>query len=472
MDRRNVDLMSLLLTSKRCYAKTEEVLYRRVVVPHSRTFRKFLAQLEADKRRGAWVRRLDFSHLSPVSLFSTAGARAAAKNLTAESLLRCLELTPNLREFLCQDYLDTDLDERVVRKLFTGLPMLRAIDLCGCSSVQARNAFAALAVALESGSSDSFSDMSRGNGYLGIERLSLHKCSTIPSSAFEVLLPRLDRITHLELAGTHVTDTALWSIPRTARITHLNLAKCSKLTPRGVTDFLTHHPAVNQGSLVFLSLASSDASSFRLLDSDDVSRLLPVLPKTLVSLSLKGSSMNETHVPWLREHATHLEELALGRGLGVGAVNAIVAPPKTRQNNRPGTINEDAPHTLRYLDISDMDEESLNLSALFVDGLLVDNNTKPLEVIEVSDTVYKRISKARKALDHADWRQSELGNRTWLVRGRLPGASAASTQGRYTTENGQRPWKMGAQAWGMRKIPVAEAKVGGMYGSYMFGRKL
>lgn len=35
-----------------------------------------------------------------------------------------------------------------------------------------------------------------------------------------------------------------------------------------------------------------------------------------------------------------------------------------------------------------------------------------------------------------------------------------------------RPWMMGAGSWGMRKVPVAVADAGGMYGNYMFERKL
>jgi hypothetical protein len=37
-------------------------------------------------------------------------------------------------------------------------------------------------------------------------------------------------------------------------------------------------------------------------------------------------------------------------------------------------------------------------------------------------------------------------------------------------DDGRRTWKMGATFWGMRKVPVARAEVGGMYGLYMFKR--
>ncbi|CAK7222796.1 hypothetical protein SBRCBS47491_004985 [Sporothrix bragantina] len=463
IDRRNVDLMSLLVTSSPLYSKTQEALYRRVIVPHSRNFQKFFTQLEAHPARGEWVRRLDFSHFSPVSLFATASARAAAQNLTADTLLRCLNLTPKLQEFLVQDYIDGDVDERVLRQLLVGLPRLAAVDLCGCSSVQFRNAFTAIAASEETVWPEHF----------GIQRLSLHKCISLPSTVFDFLLPKLNRLTHLDLAGTRVTDDALMSIPKTARISHLNLAKCSLLTADGVINFLTNHSAVNQDTLVFLSLGC-DASTFQLLEAEDVSRLLPILPKTLKSLSLKGSKMNESHMPTLREHASRLEELSLGRGLSLNDVSALVLPIEPESTSSDEEKREAVPQELRYLDISDMDAESLSMTSLFIDGLLLGQKTWPLEVVEVSDPVFKRVAKSNNALHRMGWRQSEIGSRSWLVRGspRNNVKGLAAIRGTFAMENGQRPWKMGAQSWGMRKIPVAHAKVGGMYGSYMFGRKL
>ncbi|CAK7209496.1 hypothetical protein SCUCBS95973_000460 [Sporothrix curviconia] len=464
IDRRNVDLMSLLVTSPSLYTKTQEALYRRVIIPHSRNFQKFFTQLEAHPTRGEWVRRLDFSHFSPVSLFATASARAAAQNLTADTLLRCLNLTPKLQEFLVQDYIDVDVDERVLRKLLVGLPRLAAVDLCGCSSVQFRNAFTAIAA----------SEDTTWPEYFCIQRLSLHKCMTLPSTVFDFLLPKLNRLTHLDLAGTRVTNDALMSIPKTARISHLNLAKCSLLTADGVITFLSTHPAVNQDTLVFLSLGC-DSSTFQLLEAEDVSRLLPILPKTLKSLSLKGSKMDESHMPTLRDHASRLEELSLGRGLSLNDVSALVLPAEPPSSTTPDEEKREAvPQELRYLDISDMDAESLSLTSLFIDGLLLGQKTWPLEVVEVSDPVFKRVSKSNNALHRMGWRQSEIGSRSWLVRGSPKNnvKGLAAIRGTFAMENGQRPWKMGAQSWGMRKIPVAHAKVGGMYGSYMFGRKL
>ncbi|EFX04454.1 leucine rich repeat domain containing protein [Grosmannia clavigera kw1407] len=467
IDRRNVDLVSLNVTSRSIYGKTLEALYRRVTIPHSRIFQKFLAQIEAYPVRGTWVHRLDFSHLNPISLFSSVSKRYAARNLTSETLLRCLDLTPELHEFLAQDYIDSDLSEDVLRKVFTGLPKLKALDLCGSSSISFRNAFTSLvARPLPTGDWPE---------YLGIERLSLHKCTSLTPAVFDFLLPKLGNLTHLDVAGTGITDAALHSIPATACLTHLNLAKCSLLTADSVIEFLAHHPAVNhEHGLVFLSL-SFDASISEIFGESDVSRLLNIMPESLKSLSLKGSKMSQSHLPQLRILSRHLEELALGRGLTLGDVGALVVPPQSTSADIRGTSGDKAwvQPSLRYIDLTDMTAEIFDLSYLYLDSRLLDPVTAPLEVIEVSEDVFKRVSKSMGPLSRMGWRRSEIGARSWLVRGGVPsGSRPALAVGSFAMENGQRPWKMGAQSWGMRKLPVAHTKVGGMYGSYMFGRKL
>ncbi|RYC63208.1 hypothetical protein CHU98_g3005 [Xylaria longipes] len=291
---RNADLMAMLMTSRTLHSATLNALYRQITIPHSRIFRKFLAHLAQNPELGTIVRRLDFSHFNPTSLFTTASERATTRNLTHETLLRCLELTPYLREFLAQEYVDEDIDVHVLRKLFFGMERMQGLDFCACSSAGFKAAF-------ESILSDDWPQT------LPITRLSLHRCINLPSAIFETLLPRLTYLTHLDVAGTRITDAALMSIPHTARITHLNLAKCKLLSSAVVIDFLANHPAVK--NIVYLSVAAD----YELLDEDDVTRLLPILPSTLRSLSLKGSKMNSSHINLLRPLTKHLEELSMGR---------------------------------------------------------------------------------------------------------------------------------------------------------------
>ncbi|CAJ2510761.1 Uu.00g063860.m01.CDS01 [Anthostomella pinea] len=447
---RNVDLMSMLLASRTLHSATLNALYRNITIPHSRIFRKFLSHVSQNQELGTIVRRLDFSHFNPTTLFSTAAERATTRNLTPETLLQCLELTPYLKGFLAQEYIDDELDGNVLRKLFFGLERLRALDFCGCSSTVFKGAFLSIL-------------LSDWPDTLGLRRLSLHKNINLPPTVFETLLPRLGKLTHLDVAGTRMTDEALVSIPHTARITHLNLAKCNSLTAEVVIDFIENHPAVKD--LVYLSLAS-DARSHQLLDEDDVTRLLPILPSTLRSLSLKGSKMAASHIDMLRPLSKHLEELALGRRLKITEINRLFVPDEP--NSAEGDVSQDqlewVPHTLKYLDLSDYYAAELDLSALFARSTsIMKKYSAPLEIIEVVDDLYSRLSKSN-VVKQAGWTVRDSGSRAWLVR--------VPDDGDQARDSGLRSWKMGAAFWGMRKIPVAASEVGGMYGSYMFKRKL
>lgn len=353
------------------------------------------------------------------------------RNLTSETLLQCLELTPYLQEFLAQEYIDSDLNPDVLKKLFFDMPRLQAVDFCGCFSTAFRNSFTALAQRQDWPET------------LSLARVSFHKCLSLPASIFEMILPRLNKVTHLDLAGTRVTDKALESIPHTARLTHLNLAKCKELSSEVVVKFITSHPAAS--SLVVLSLAT-DPTSHLLLGKEDIEKLLPQLPTTLRSLSLKGSRMDPSHVPLLIPLTQHLEELAIGRGLELGDIHRLFFQDQ-----------QWLPHNLRYLDISDLNTIIGSASALLAPA------SAPLHVIELEERAYERAAKVRKNLERVGWTVKEFGSRYWLVRLNSDGS---------TRDNGGRWWKMGAESWGMRKIPVAEAEVGGMYGSFMFGRRL
>ncbi|TEA20134.1 F-box protein [Colletotrichum sidae] len=437
--RRNVDLMALLLTSRTLHAATLNTLYKHITIPHSRIFRKFLSNVTIYPSLGTIVRRMDFSHFNNATLFESASERKGTRNLTSETLVQSLELTPHLQEFLAMEHIDDDLGPEVLQKLFFGLPRLRALDFAGCTSPAFKTAFTSLV------------DM-QWPELLTVTRLSFHKCLTLPSSLFEKILPRLVNVTHLDLAQTKITDRALQSIPVTAKITHLNIAKCTLLTAHSVIEFLASHPAVKD--LVYLSVAT-DARSHQLFDVEDIGQLIPVLPKTLKSLSLKGSRMDDAHIGLLRPLTKHLEELAVGRNMDVNAAAKLLEPADPEQ--------EEEPHTIRYLDLSDLWGSELDLVELLSGrNTLLKPSSAPLEVVEVSEQSFKSLSR-NKTLERIGWSLKEIGSRCWMVR---------LQDHRSDSDRGYRWWKMGADNWGMRKIPVARAEVGGMYGSFMFGRKL
>ncbi|KAK9798769.1 hypothetical protein SCARD494_02647 [Seiridium cardinale] len=446
LSARNVDLMSLLVTSKTLHTATLNALYRNITIPHSRIFRKFLNHISQNEELGTVVRRLDFSHFNPQTLFLTASERATTQNLTPQTLLRCLELTPYLREFLAQEYVDDEISEDVLRKVFFGLERLHAADFTGCSSPSFKDAMSSML-------------SSEWPQSLSIARLSLHKCINLPTEVFSAFLPRLVNLTHLDVAGTRITDDALQSIPSTARLSHLNLAKCKQLTAGGVLEFITNHPAAKE--LVFLSLAA-DATSHQLLESDDVTALLPVLPATLRSLSLKGSKMEAAHIDMLRPLTKHLEEFSLGRRLKINDIERLFRPD---ENDDDFSMEVDwVPHTLKYIDLSDYTTTELDLNSLLNRrSSILEKYSVPLEVVEIADDVYKRLAKS-PSVEKSGWTVTDFGNRAWLVRKHSPEEGVR--------DSGLRSWKLGASFWGMRKIPMASQEVGGMYGSYMFKRKL
>lgn len=455
--------MSLLLTSRGIHSATLATLYAQITIPHSRIFRKFLSHITEYPSLGTIVRRLDFSHFNPTGAGLSKRERQETMNLIPETLLECLNLTPNLREFLAQEHIDDDLDTKVLEKLFCDLPKLKAIDLCACSSANFKHAFMEVLEA----------SPTLLPAALSITRFSLHECTILPSHAYDLLLPRLANLTHLDVAHTRITDAALHSLPSTARLTHLNLSKCSYLSGMAVVDFLTHHPSAS--TLIYLNL-SMDAKSHDMLTAENLTSLLPTLPSTLRSLNLKGSKMDNSHIPLLLPLTKHLEELGLGRHLQLRDVEQIFVPAPDTDTDAHLAAQLEAwvPHTLHYIDVSDLTVAELDLPTLFGSycPILQNSFSSPLEVLELSSEVNAKLLKSPAVLRRLGWCLKEAGRRYWLVRGHPnTGADATSLNSEeHNGDEGGRSWKWGANYWGMRKVPVARAEVGGMYGHYMFKR--
>ncbi|KAL8693058.1 MAG: hypothetical protein Q9224_003829, partial [Gallowayella concinna] len=202
---RNVDLINCLLTSRTVHVATINTLYSNITIPHSSIFFKFLTHVSEYPGLGTIVKRLDLSHFTSIGLGRSRQVNSEVQNMTSKTLLKCLELTPAIQEVLLQENLDDDIDENVLCKLFFGLSKLRAVDFCASSSKPFAESFTSAITTLID------SPMN-----LGIRRLSLHECFTLPSSVFEILLPRLPQLTHLDVSHTRITDNALASIPESA----------------------------------------------------------------------------------------------------------------------------------------------------------------------------------------------------------------------------------------------------------------
>lgn len=193
--------------------------------------------------------------------------------------------------------------------------------------------------------------------------------------------------------------------------------------------------------------------------------------------------MSSSHIPALLPLTKHLEELGLGRNLRLADIVGLFVPPPPAVDEREeaedkatgagASEDEDVdgdgeaewtPHSLRYIDVSDLSSASLDLGTLFGSTCpVLQRRARPLEVLELGEEVGKKVSASRAALRRVGWCVKEAGRRSWLVRIKGEGEEG-------DRDTGAREWKWGASYWGMRKVPVARADVGGMYGHYMFKR--
>ena len=170
--------------------------------------------------------------------------------------------------------------------------------------------------------------------------------------------------------------------------------------------------------------------------------------------------MEATHIPLLLPLTKHVEELGLGRHLELkDLIHLFVPDQEASLEDQLAWI----PHSLRYIDVSDLSASQLDLGTLFGSSCpILKSVTAPLEVLELSAEVNKKLERS-PTVRRAGWCLRELGRRYWLVRDRKEGEGGVK-------DSGERGWKMGACFWGMRKIPIARQEVGGMYGHYMFKR--
>jgi hypothetical protein len=445
--RPHTDLCSLSLVSRSLHEAALRVMYRHVSIPQSKSFTKFLRSLTEDESLGKFVKWLDFSHYSNVGFGRARSTSVRTPFLTPTTIKECLDRLPMLQAFLVHEHVDDELDINVLSKLFC-LPQMQALDFTACSSKSFTEAFTNVCTLMPG---RDHSMLTRGSFSHPLKRLSLHECTTLQEPVFEALLPRLTNLTHLDVAHTLINDKALMSIPSTAMITHLNLERCTRLTGGAVVRFLTSHPAPKD-TIVYLNLMA-DASRHRLLSEEDVSRLLPALPLTVRSLNIGGARINPIHVPALRQLATHVEELGLkGANLGLSAdIDRIF----TGEDGRSHAT------TIRYLDLSDI-KSVTQMSLSYHPTALTGAHTEPLEVIEVGSSVLDEIKRRTAKVKNPSWVVRELGRRGWYVR--QPKSTGPPA------DDGSRRWKMGARWWGMRKLPMVQQDVGGMYGYFMFKR--
>ncbi len=103
--------------------------------------------------------------------------------------------------------------------------------------------------------------------------------------------------------------------------------------------------------------------------------------------------MDKSHISLLLPLTKHLEELGLGRHLDLSSLTQLFVPDE----NLP--VEEQMawiPHSLRYIDVSDLSIEQLDLGTLFGSSCpILKGVAEPLEVVEVGTEVFKKVEKAQ-----------------------------------------------------------------------------
>lgn len=215
------------------------LIYRYLNFTSAKSFHKLLSALrEADPGLKRLVEVADFQELTSIGLGRTGEMNKMIKNLTNETLWEFLLLTKgNLREFLASEHMQEDIDERIIYFLLSPGTVLSVVDFCGCSGSLFTKHFDA---AVERMASHPYSTEN-----FQITCLGLNDCTDIPTLTLSKLLNLLPELQKLDLTHTAIDDNTLINdVPHWKNLTHLSFGECLQLTPRGVLEFFSYHPAV------------------------------------------------------------------------------------------------------------------------------------------------------------------------------------------------------------------------------------
>ncbi|KAL1407663.1 hypothetical protein Q8F55_007096 [Vanrija albida] len=115
--------------------------------------------------------------------------------------------------------------------------------------------------------------------FSALRRLSLRTCTTLSPPFIQNLISVMPNLTHLDLSATRVTDSLLQHLidncPRGLRLQSLSLARCPRLDPRVVVDFLVESPAAR--NLIELNLFVNPTQG-NAIEEEDMFRLIKDAP--------------------------------------------------------------------------------------------------------------------------------------------------------------------------------------------------
>lgn len=229
---------------------------------------------------------LDFSAFTSIGLGRSRSCNSRISLLTASTLVECFKLCPNVQEVFLSESLEADIDAEVLRILFTELKHLKAVDFCAADSPEFVREFTR------------FLESSSGTWISGVQHLSLHNCSTMPTNFFNNLLPHFNNLKRLDLYNTQVSGTALLSIDRDCRLASLNLSQCTRITAIDLVAFVMDHPASR--SLRTFSLLYSWNKTHPLSTMPQaLDAFVQAIPRDLEILDLAGVELDLQHLSYL-----------------------------------------------------------------------------------------------------------------------------------------------------------------------------
>lgn len=269
-----------LTVHSKFFSSGTPVLYKHVAFAHPHAFDRFLKSI-VNTGFGRFTRALDFSGFTSVGLGRSGRMNEEIQMVTAATILKCLKLTPNLREFMATENIERDLDVNVFEQLYS-MYDLESLDFCGATHALFVRGFAqSLGFTEVDGEYVRTTDPKLLEKYSSplpkITRLSLHGCSTLPSNVIQALLERLPNLSRLDLTHTLTTYECLFSISTTCALDKLSISKCSHLKSEATAYFFANHPAVRSLSWLNMMFEGTRPSPISAQDADAIFKNLPPL---------------------------------------------------------------------------------------------------------------------------------------------------------------------------------------------------
>lgn len=238
------------------------LIYRYCNLTTAKRFHGLLQTLKANRALCNKVEVADFQELTSIGLGRSSEMNKKIKNLTNETLLEFLMLTKaNLREFLACENIEDDLDDNIIKYIFSPGKVLTVVDFCGCSGTSFTQSFIkALEKLYHVNKSTDQHQLEPIQQNYQITCLGLNDCIDLPSHVLWKIFKMLPELQKLDLSHTSIDDDTLYNgIPHWKNLTHLSLATCLQVTPRALLEFFSHHPTItdpdNTSTLEWLNVS-------------------------------------------------------------------------------------------------------------------------------------------------------------------------------------------------------------------------